>query len=362
MLHKLSRKRRNQKVAIMFMAGLSFCFTSATFSQVPMTPRGDVQRVTDTGMLIEPSLRMKGKSMSWDNEIRIALPQGYDPNDGKRYPVLWVTDGNVFFEGATAEVAYAGTWGVPEMIVVAIGVPPDVDVEFVRRRTYELIPAQPTSTGATVAVGPAADLYKRRAERKTLLAGPPLPPADRFGGADVFLSFLVDEVRPMLAKRYKLSGDDTLYGFSAGGIFCETALFTRPEAFSRYICSSGAPNNAPGGGIFRLEEQYAATHKDLKAHLFLSIGEREALDDGFAFAQLFTGGAQLAQILKIRNYPSLDLHFKIMPEQVHSFINAFQSLQAGLRAVYPTIEQPHDVSQYRPIMAHGRLHKALRKK
>src|SRR6202035_6056683 len=50
-------------------------------------------RVTDLGVLIEPSLRMHYAGGPFDYEIRIALPASYHQTD-KSYPVLWVTDGS----------------------------------------------------------------------------------------------------------------------------------------------------------------------------------------------------------------------------------------------------------------------------
>lgn len=182
---------------------------------------------------------------------------------------------------------------------------------------------------------------------------------DRFGGAINFTAFLVDEVRPELAKRYRLANDNTLFGFSAGGMFCETVLFTRPEAFDRYICGSGVANNRPDGGIFRLESEYAAKNNDLKAKLFLSVGELEAVNDGFEGSQLFTGVAQLAQIVKLRNYPSLEFHFKILDGEVHDWRHVMVSLKEGLHAVFPT-KIPTDVRHYQVDPSHGRGHPALK--
>ena len=59
------------------------------------------------------------------------------------------------------------------------------------------------------------------------------------GGADQFLSFLLDELRPALAHRYAIDPEhQTLMGHSLGGFFALFALAKRPEAFRNYVAIS----------------------------------------------------------------------------------------------------------------------------
>lgn len=63
--------------------------------------------------------------------------------------------------------------------------------------------------------------------------------ADRNGGADQFLSFLADTLKPEIAARYPhTGGEQILFGHSLGGLFAANALLTRPEAFSTFIIGS----------------------------------------------------------------------------------------------------------------------------
>src|SRR5262245_35596720 len=61
------------------------------------TRSGAIIELSDSGAIIEPSLRMSFKGAPWDYEIRIALPSSYYKSD-KSYPVLWVTDGSARFD------------------------------------------------------------------------------------------------------------------------------------------------------------------------------------------------------------------------------------------------------------------------
>jgi hypothetical protein len=64
--------------------------------------------------------------------------------------------------------------------------------------------------------------------------------ADRNGGADAFLAFLVDQLKPQIVARYPdtAGGAEVLFGHSLGGLFTANALLTRPDAFSAYIVGS----------------------------------------------------------------------------------------------------------------------------
>ena len=67
---------------------------------------------------------MRAEGFSWEHEIQIALPQSYSQT-GESYPVLWVTDGSYWFETAVGIVNVYGKKYFPEMIVVAVGAPPE---------------------------------------------------------------------------------------------------------------------------------------------------------------------------------------------------------------------------------------------
>ena len=63
---------------------------------------------------------------------------------------------------------------------------------------------------------------------------------EQSGGANAFLAFIVDVLRPELIRRYpELSAANSmLFGHSLGGLFCVYALVTRPDAFSVFLASS----------------------------------------------------------------------------------------------------------------------------
>lgn len=284
-------------------------------------------RLTAAGVTIEPSRRIRAKDYPWDHEIRIALPPSYGTTD-RRYPVLWVTDGQFFFASA-AEVA-TGCAGkhLPEMIVVAIGSPPETgrtNNEIQSRRSFDF---GPNEIKGYQGFGSAVHNERSEATEKRLVAEGKFPNT-RLGGAPRFLSFLLDDLRPRLARVYRLADDHTLFGHSGGGLLCAYALVARPSGFNRYIC--GSPSLAAGDyEVFRLEEAYAKANKDLTASVFFGAGEAEILS-GNTWG-IVSSMARMAEILKTRAYPSLKLSTRIFPSESHGSVIPL-ILSWGLRAV-----------------------------
>jgi predicted alpha/beta superfamily hydrolase len=287
-----------------------------------------------TALLLSPLAAVADRSqiIAGDHEIRVALPASYGKTR-QPYPVLWVTDGSMYFEIAVKAANYDLKWHVPEMIVVAVGAPAEALKDFGYRRSYEF--SSSTVRGFTGFGGDLLDAQLAVAGEKRKAAGePPL----EHGGAPQFLAFLVDDVRVALARDYRMGTDHTLFGDSAGGSFCTYALFARPEAFSRYICAS--PNLHTGDHeMFRMEERYAKAHKDLKATVFFSAGESEILDPNeFVRAWgVVSATARMAEILSMRRYPSLKLHARILPGEDHASVPPL-NLSWGLRTVWQSRE------------------------
>jgi predicted alpha/beta superfamily hydrolase len=303
------------------------CLVLSAHAAPPQEERGYQLRSVPGGMLIEPTRLMQGKGIPWQHEIQIALPPSYHQTT-KAYPVLWVTDGDEMFDTAVRAVALAGNY-IPEMIVVAVGPPPEAWREAKMRRSYDFSPTEDW---------PQFDSYDHDLIKKTIksrddgfrAAGLVAP--DKYGGASLFLSFLVDTVRPALAKDYRMATSNTLFGHSAGGVFCAYALLERPKSFDNYICYS--PVLFSGRGVlFRKEAEYARTHSDMKADVFFAAGEAEAYQDVLATMGVVSSTARMVEMLHSREYSSLKLHFRVFQGEEH-FTVVPTNLHWGLRAVW----------------------------
>lgn len=152
--------------------------------------------------------------------ISVAAPSGEAP--AAPVPTLYVVDGDILF-GMAAEIARAvsSVAAFPAHYVVGIGYDAEY-ADFLKLRTADLTP--PIGAEALTDLGALG----------TAIGG------EKSGGADAFLDFLTDRLRPEIAARYPATagGEQVLCGHSLGGLFAAHALLRRPDSFSAFIVSS----------------------------------------------------------------------------------------------------------------------------
>lgn len=265
-------------------------------------------------MNVLPPRSFQSKAFSYAHQVTVALPASYAVQPERAYPVLWVLDSPMIMRSVVGllDVLVLGNLA-PEMIVVGVGSSPEDGLAGVGRRVMDFSPpgkgyAPPGLAG----------------ERWSALA--PIP--DFPHQADAFLSLLVDEIRPKLAAEYRFSGEHALLGHSAGGMFAAYSLFARPDAFQKMIIGSPYLEGV-NGAVFATEARYAADHDDLKAKVFLGVGEKEAEEYFVAISGNLESTARLSRTLIARHYPSLDLdtrifagkdHYTVLPDVIISGI------------------------------------------
>ncbi|MDG2535891.1 alpha/beta hydrolase-fold protein [Sphingomonas sp. HITSZ_GF] len=146
---------------------------------------------------------------------RIYVSKPTQPAPAGGFPVLYVLDANAFFPGFAGErrieeFAKEAGGGV---IVVGVGYPHD-QVYDIPARTNDL-------TLPWTAKWPAGQ------------------PVVKTGGNEVFAHFLLDQLRPEIARRYPVDAKrQSLFGHSLGGLFALHMLYTRPDAFEAIIAAS----------------------------------------------------------------------------------------------------------------------------
>ena len=254
----------------------------------------------------EPPIYLRADGYDYDHEILVALPATYQAQPDKLYPVLWAMDGALLFDLTVGLVNfYSAGNRFPEMIVVGVGHRREEGMAGLMKRTADLFPpgSQLTDEGA------AAD-YMREVQAEFGLD----PDADPFEGVqgDMFLDFLIDDVRSALAQKYRMADDHTLFGHSAGGAFTGYALFARPGAFSRYIIGSGT-----NGLTITLEQEFARQQDDLDAKVFIGAGDLEANNLGMAAQRIVSRTILFGENLLLREYPSLRLQTRVYRDRDH---------------------------------------------
>jgi predicted alpha/beta superfamily hydrolase len=249
--------------------------------------------------------------------IDVALPEF--PRRGRPLPVVYVMDGNTVF-GIAAQAArfLQNAREIPQVLMVGVGY--DLDCTRPRAaygalRTRDLTPSLDQ-----------AFLERILAEQTAPFPVEADPPA---GGADDFLDFLTNRLRPFIAGLYDTDpGDQSLVGSSLGGLFSLHALLTRPGAFQRHVANSPALW-WHDREVFAREAVVAQSGAELPAQLFMSVGGLEAGEtwDGVRDC------AEFAASLKARRYPGLVLTHHVFDGESHTSVIP-AALSRGLRAVF----------------------------
>lgn len=195
---------------------------------------------------------MQSRHTGRSYRLYLSRPRGEAPPQG--YPVVYVLDANLFFpllsQQALMYQPHASRDGREAVLVVGIGYPGDAPFDIpARAEDYTPLAPDMSDTGDQL--------------------------ADRHGGAERFLDFLEDEVKPLVASRYKVDAQrQTLFGHSYGGLLAVYTLLTRPQAFQRYYASSPSLwwNRRHA---FDLLEAFAGQEQRPHVRLMLSVGAVE---------------------------------------------------------------------------------------
>ena len=162
--------------------------------------------------------------------VWVWLPPGYDAAKGKRFPVLYMHDGQNLFDKALT--AYNQEWQMDEAIprvmrqgdlrswiVVGVQSPKSRYRSLFPQKMFPLLPADFQKRVMDVDIG----------EPKIELAG------------DAYLKFLVETVKPRVDREFRtLKGpeDTAVMGSSMGGLMAFYAMAEYPEVFGQAACVS----------------------------------------------------------------------------------------------------------------------------
>jgi uncharacterized protein len=240
--------------------------------------------------------------------------------------VLYVSDANGLFASAVDIVRFMQLSAhLPPLLVVGIGYRMGGIGETVVVRTRDFTP---TYDPSFLRVFPAMTMM---------------------GGADRFLTFIRDELKPWVQSRYRVDADDAAYfGHSMGGLFGTYVLLTEPDTFRRY--GIGSPSLWWAGDMmFAYEASYADAHADLAAKVFFSVGEHEDHDGrqrevmrlsaeerapaALRYVDMLADTERMVALLRSRNYPSLEIDSVVLPDEFHITVQHL-NLSRSLRSLF----------------------------
>ncbi len=187
-------------------------------------------------------------------EVQVWLPPGYEADAQRRYPVLYLHDGQNVFDAQAAgaewqvdEVAerLVGSGELPPMIVVAVA------STATRVEDYTMVPMQ-------------------RASSLSLLRGG--------GQAAAYARYLVQELKPLIDTRYRTRpgrADTAVGGSSLGGLMSMTLALEHGDVFGAALVVSPSVWWADGEIVRRVQQQPAGAPRP---RIWLDMGLLE--DDG----------------------------------------------------------------------------------
>jgi predicted alpha/beta superfamily hydrolase len=151
-----------------------------------------------------PTLTIDSKILGELRVINVYLPPDY-ATSATRYPVLYMPDGGMMEDfphvAGTVDVSIKNSVIRP---VIVVG------IENTERRR-DLV--GPTTLAGELAIAPHA------------------------GGSDKFRAFLRDELRPLVAARYRTTAESAIIGESFAGLFVVETFLLEPTLFDGYIAA-----------------------------------------------------------------------------------------------------------------------------
>ncbi len=156
-------------------------------------------------IVIGETLTIRSAALNEARTINIYLPPGF-AEPGRKFPVLYLIDGGIDQDFLhIAGSAHLGSIWARSRSVIIVGVE-------TKDRRKELV--GPTSDPALLKQYPTA------------------------GSSAAFRQFLRDEVKPLIAEKYPISGDDAVIGESLAGLFIVETYLREPSLFGRYAAIS----------------------------------------------------------------------------------------------------------------------------
>jgi predicted alpha/beta superfamily hydrolase len=238
-----------------------------------------------------------------DYQLYVSFPESYQKEPDRRYPVLFVTDARYAFPLIRSIGRRVGDHGkgLEDFILIGLSYAKGDTPKYSRDRDYT-----PTTENAG-------------RNYESGMPGRPLV----YGQAEAYRRFIAEEVFPFVARTYRADMDrKILAGHSYGGLFGVHVLLTEPTMFEYYIL--GSPSLWFNRKVmFQREKDYAATHADMPAEVFMGIGSFETINPGSDNPRYHRVDDMVRDLhsfehtLKSRRYPGLRIQSTVIDDEDH---------------------------------------------
>ena len=211
------------------------------------------------------------KVLSQDRSIQVYLPPSYHQSK-KKYPVLYVLDGQWHFTNAVAiQQSLRVPSLLPEMIVVGI-----VNSEPLRRAMFG-------------------------------------------GQREEFQQHLADEVLPFIDGKFRTSPDRLLFGWEMGAFFSTFSLFHEKQLFNGVIATNG------GDASDQAISQFSDMKMDSEKYLYIANSIRDVYTIEYS--------DELSKQLSKKVVNNLNWHYQQFNDELHETL-PYVSMYNGLKHFY----------------------------
>ncbi len=254
------------------------------------------------------SVQFESELLEGEKTVFIKLPDSY--NEGSDcYPVMFILDGNDYFEPFAATVKYLTLFEmIPEMIVVAIA-----HGDRMREFTY-------TKANTQTGDWPTS------------------------GGAESFRKFLSNELIPYIDASYKTQPFRILVGHSLGGLFAVETLTRSPALFQATIALSPSLYWNQYEWL-KKADAFLSKHEVLKHSLFITGEPKD--EEQTAFLDKFK------KLVDAEAPKDFSYEYRCFPEEDHGSV-ALPGLFSNLKQLFQDWRFPGEAWEMGPekVKAH----------
>jgi predicted alpha/beta superfamily hydrolase len=281
---------------------VALCWISFTFGQKTKEKSSEISTPFVLGVID----KIQSTVLNETRILNIYLPEGYNPSDSIKYPVIYLLDGSadedfIHIVGLVQFNTFEWVNKVPKSIVVGIA-----NVDRARDFTYpstitELNERFPTS-----------------------------------GHSDSFISFVENELQPYIAKKYRTNQEKTLIGQSFGGLLATEILLKKPTLFTKYIIVSPSLwwDN---GSLLNLPSTLYTEGYNQQTAIYIGVG-KEGLTPTKVPRVMEVDANLLSDKINLSKSKNVRVFFDYLPKENHATI-LHQAVSNAFEILYQPLEK-----------------------
>jgi predicted alpha/beta superfamily hydrolase len=276
--------------------------SSLVFSQKNKTKTTETSKPFVLGVIDE----IQSKELNEKRTLNIYLPEGYNPAEATKYPVIYLLDGSadedfIHISGLVQFNSFEWINQVPKSIVVGIAT---VD----RKRDFTF----PTTIENDKTRFPTT------------------------GHSDQFIAFIEKELQPFIEKKYKTTESKMIIGQSLGGLLGTEILLKKPSLFNKYVIVSPSLwwNN---GSLLDLDAEILKENFKPQTEIYIAVG-KEGLTPTEIPRVMEVDANLLADKIKESKSKNVKIYFDYFPEENHGSI-LHTAVSNSFKFFYPQIKE-----------------------